>query len=130
MNFDQAQKLFRDRRIQDLAATPAGLRYLKLKSLSRADHLIRLFGFAQVVPTSSGVRALFREAFENKAIDARTIEAAIRVLYDEGRRERRDREPQLVSNLYRLTAFDWGGLHQNSLEMTIVDNYVKKDHGL
>ena len=39
---------------------------------------------------------------------------------------RREREPELVSQLYRLQAFDWGGLHQNSLEKTIVDNYVKK----
>ena len=31
-----------------------------------------------------------------------------------------------MSELYRLQAFDWGGLHQNSLEKTIVDNYVKK----
>ena len=25
-----------------------------------------------------------------------------------------------------MQAFDWGGLHQNSLEKTIIDNYVKK----
>ena len=36
------------------------------------------------------------------------------------------REPELVSELYRVQTFDWGGLHQNSLEKTIVDNYVKK----
>ena len=90
------------------------------------DHLTRLFSDAQVEPTASGVRALFREAFENQAIDKTTIDTTIRALYDEGRKERRIREPQLVSNLYRLNVFDWGGLHQNSLEMTIVDNYVKK----
>ena len=31
-----------------------------------------------------------------------------------------------MNQLYRLQVFDWGGLHQNSLEKTIVDNYVKK----
>lgn len=28
--------------------------------------------------------------------------------------------------MYKLQAFDWGGLYQNSLERTIVNNYVKK----
>jgi hypothetical protein len=32
----------------------------------------------------------------------------------------------IVNQLYRVQEFNWGGLHQNSLEKTIVDNYVKK----
>ena len=31
-----------------------------------------------------------------------------------------------MNQLYRVQEFNWGGLHQNSLEKTIVDNYVKK----
>ncbi len=32
----------------------------------------------------------------------------------------------LINELYKMKEFYWGGLHQNSLEKTIVDNYVKK----
>ena len=33
---------------------------------------------------------------------------------------------KLISELYKLKIFNWGGLHQNNLERTIVDNYIKK----
>src|SRR5205814_3169288 len=47
----------------------------------------------------------------------------------EERATRSQNEVQLVNELYKLQVFDWGGLHQNSLEKTIVDNYVKKIRG-
>ena len=48
------------------------------------------------------------------------------MIYSEERANRREGEDELVSELYRIKVFDWGGCHQNSLERTIVDNYVKK----
>ena len=47
-------------------------------------------------------------------------------LYEKERAGRRENEQQLVNELYKIQSFDWGGLHQNSLESTIVNNYVKK----
>ena len=35
-------------------------------------------------------------------------------------------ECRINNQLYRVQEFNWGGLHQNSLEKTIVDNYIKK----
>ena len=32
----------------------------------------------------------------------------------------------MISELYRLQVFDWGGLYQSGLERTIINNYVKK----
>ena len=42
------------------------------------------------------------------------------------RSERKINETVLVSELYKMKTFDWGGLYQNNLERTIVDNYIKK----
>ena len=39
---------------------------------------------------------------------------------------RKQQEPFIVTQLFRMAHFDWGGLYQNSLVRTIVDNYVKK----
>ena len=50
----------------------------------------------------------------------------MRGLYAEERTARSGQEAELINQLYRLQEFNWGGLHQNSLEKTIVDNYVKK----
>ena len=46
--------------------------------------------------------------------------------YKTERQTRKLDEEKLVSELYKLQVFDWGGLYQNALERTIVDNYVKK----
>ena len=46
--------------------------------------------------------------------------------YEEERAERKKGETKLISELYKLHVFDWGGLYQNNLERTIVDNYIKK----
>lgn len=125
MSFDQASKLFKQEKVNELAADPDGLRFLKLRSLSRKESIAKLFDLAGISPSRTAATQMFREAYETK-IDEKVIEAAIRRIYEEGRTFRRTQEPALVSELYKLTAFDWGGLHQNSLEKTIVDNYVKK----
>jgi hypothetical protein len=59
-------------------------------------------------------------------ITVEQIERTIRAIYTEERATRVQSEDELVSELYKVNVFDWGGLHQNSLEKTIVDNYVKK----
>ena len=100
MTFDHAQAFFRDDRIRDLAKTADGLRYLKLKSLSRREHLERLFKEADLTPTSTGVRGLFREAYNTSSLDLSTIDRTICLIYEEERSERRTSESKLVSHLY------------------------------
>ena len=126
MDFNTAQKWFQQDRIRELTESFEGLRFLKLRSLSRREHLEYLFSVAAIDPTSSKVSNLFREAFETAALDNPTIDSAIKSIYALEREQRRNCEDELVNQLYRLEVFDWGGLHQNSLERTIVDNYVKK----
>jgi hypothetical protein len=126
VNFDDAQRMFRNDRIRELAAEPQGLRFLKVRSLSRREHLASLFEAAGIVPGNLSAAALFREAYETAAIGIATIDRVIRTVYESQRAARREREPELVSQLYRMQVFNWGGLHQNSLEKTIVDNYVKR----
>ena len=69
---------------------------------------------------------MFRIAFESTEIDDAQIDVAIRDIYSSERAERKTKEPHLVSELFKMQTFDWGGLHQNSLEKTIVGNYVNR----
>jgi hypothetical protein len=126
MNFKQAEAMFGKDQIRELAQEPDGLRYLKLRSLNRREYLVKLFVAAGIPQSTTAAKAMFKEAFETTAIDSSTIDETIRRIYEEERASRRTREPELVSELYRVQTFDWGGLHKNSLEKTIVDNYVKK----
>jgi len=126
MHFDQAQAMFRNDQIRELAEHAEGIRYLKLRSLNRRENLEALFRSAGITPSEDSADAMFREAYGSPAVDASLIEAVIRSIYEGERMERREREAELVNQLYRLQVFDWGGLRQNMLERTIVDNYVKK----
>ena len=125
LTFAQAVSLFKDDRLNELCADAEGIRFLKLRSLSRTAHLERLFQVAGVAKPDVGSRQLFEVAF-NAGINAATVEACIREIYREEREQRLANESELVNQLYRVQEFNWGGLHQNSLEKTIVDNYVKK----
>ena len=105
MDFSAAESMFRIDKIRELAEDPQGLRYLKLRSLSRRDHLERLFELAGVSPPTKA-RELFRQAFSSPAIADETIENTIRDIYQRERQLRREREPELVSQLYRLLMFE------------------------
>ncbi len=125
LTFAQADALFRQDKLNELIADADGLRFLKLRSLSRTEYLERLFQSAGVARPDVGSRQLFEAAF-NGGISTAAIEACARDIYREEREQRRTNEAELVNQLYRVQEFNWGGLHQNSLEKTIVDNYVKK----
>jgi hypothetical protein len=125
LTFAQADALFRQDRLNELVADAEGRRFLKLRSLNRTEYLERLFQSAGLARPDVGSRQLFDAAF-NAGINVPTIEACARDIFREEREQRRTNEAKLVNQLYRVQEFNWGGLHQNSLEKTIVDNYVKK----
>lgn len=125
LTFAQADALFRQDKLNELIADGEGRRFLKLRSLNRTEYLERLFQSAGMTRPDVGSRQLFGAAF-NVGINTAAIEACARDIYREEREQRRANEAELVNQLYRVQEFNWGGLHQNSLEKTIVDNYVKK----
>jgi hypothetical protein len=125
LTFAQADALFRQDKLNELVADAEGRRFLKLRSLNRTEYLERLFQAAGIARPDVGSRQLFDAAF-NAGINVPAIEACAREMYREEREQRRANEAELVNQLYRVQEFNWGGLHQNSLEKTIVDNYVKK----
>ena len=124
-SFDEADTLFRQDSLNNLIEDVDGRRFLKLRSLNRTEYLKCLFVKAGIAIPKVGARQLFRAAF-NAGISTQVIETCARDIYRDEREQRRATEPELVNQLYRVQEFNWGGLHQNSLEKTIVDNYVKK----
>lgn len=125
LTFSQADNLFRQDKLNELITDVEGRRFLKLRSLNRPEYLERLIQSAKITRPDAGSRKLFEFAF-NANITTTTIEAHARAIYNEERERRRITESELINQLYRVQEFNWGGLHQNSLEKTIVDNYVKK----
>lgn len=124
--FQEALRAFKADQIASLAADTQGLRFLMLRSLSRSEYMRELGEQCGLDLSETPARQLLQELFKSQSITRQRIEDTINSIYERERASRRETEPQLLSELYRLQSFDWGGLHQNSLEKTIVDNYVKQ----
>ena len=125
LDFDTAINLFKADRIRELSSTVEGMRLLKLRSLSRKDQLERLINRFEIEIGNVKSREWLKLIYES-GVQSEDIDEIILELYENERKSRRQNEQQLVNELYKVQSFDWGGLHRNSLETTIVNNYVKK----
>jgi hypothetical protein len=125
MNFKEAELLFRSERLNELASTDDGNKYLRLRSFSRSKYLAELLNNHGVNTDDLPKKDQLKTAFELE-LSLKNIDRFIRENYERERKLRQENEKDLFNELYKLKTFDWGGLHQNSLEKTIVDNYIKK----
>ena len=126
LDFSTAVDQFKKDNIRELTATDEGIRFLKLRSLSRKVYLDYLINEFEIdIGRSKNNNEKLKLIYESNLRSA-DINEAIQELFEEERKTRRENEQQLISELYKVQSFEWGGLHQNSLEATIVNRYVKK----
>lgn len=125
MSFKEAVSLFNADEIRALSESELGLRFLKLRSLSRKEQMEAFANKFEIEISGAKSKDLLSIIFDSHVDDSQ-IDCFIREAYEKQREERKLAEEILLNELYKIKAFDWGGLHQNSLEKTIVDNYVKK----
>lgn len=125
MKFSEAESLYAKDEINTLAGSVGGRRFLILRSLSRTAPLEKLAQNAGVDVTATGKSNLLKAVYDS-GVSIGDVEAFVRSAFLEERKTRTAEEPKLISELYKMQEFNWGGLHQNSLDKTIVNNYVKK----
>ncbi|UEC42997.1 MAG: hypothetical protein METHAR1v1_1010004 [Methanothrix sp.] len=125
MDFKIAEKYFKEDKIRELSSTDDGMRFIKLRSLSRKSQLEYLIQKYSIDVTYAKSKDWLKIIYESR-ISQDCIDETISELYEQDRAVRRKNEDQLINELYKIQSFGWGGLHQNSLEKTIVNNYVKK----
>jgi hypothetical protein len=116
---------FKDNRFNQIFGHKLGTYFLKMRSISRVPLLRELADRLQInVSTVKGSNRLFQFMFCQE-IPIDVIDRFTSELYQEERSKRLKNEDHLYSQLYKLKVFDWGGFHQNAVERTIVNNYVK-----
>ncbi len=126
LDFSTAVSLFKNDKIRELSATDEGMRFLKLCSLSRKEYLDYLINKFGIELANSKLINEKLELIYDSDLHSENINDTIQELFEKDRKARRENEPQLINELYKVQSFEWGGLHQNSLETTIVNRYVKK----
>jgi len=124
-DFNALRKLYDNGQFVELLRNPDGVYWLKLRSISRTELLRRFCQHIGLAYEGIPARELLAQVYNHKP-NKKNLESFIRELYRIERAKRKDNEDYLISQLYQMKVFDWGGLYQNSLEQTIVDNYIKK----
>ncbi len=124
-DFNAIRKLYDDDKLVELLHHPNGISWLKLRSISRAEQMRQFCQRIQFNIEGIQSRQLFEQVY-NQKLDNQVLENFIRELFQQERAKRKQNENYIISQLYQMKVFDWGGLYQNSLEQTIVNNYIKR----
>ncbi len=126
--FDYWKKLYEGQELQEFSADNAGLLWLKIKSIIRTELITNFIKEnPDIILKESATSKQFVELYnilgENPSKSHAILDRFIRRVSLE-QSVSLDVE-QLVSELYKLKNFDWGGDYQNSLDKYLVSRYVK-----
>lgn len=124
-DFDTLRRLYDNNQFAELIRNPEGIYWLKMLSISRPEQLRQFCHSVGLECEGIAGKQLFAYLYRHNP-DVRLLESFIRDKYQTERVHRLAYEEFLISQLYQMRVFDWGGLYQNSLERTIINNYVKR----
>lgn len=126
LKFKQLDNSFRNDDFPTIENDSRGIRFLKLRSMSRKEAMEEFCSQHDVNIEEIKSKDYFENVFEDDNITDIQINEYINLKYHEERAARAANQEYLVDQLNRLQYFDWGGSFGNSLEKNIVNNYVKK----
>ncbi len=126
LNFAELDAFFRKDDFPSIENDNRGIRYLKLRSMSRSETMEEFCALHNIDISHLQSKQYLSHVFDHAGITDEHIVAFINEKYRQERDLRRANEAYLIDQLSRLLTFDWGGSFGNSLEKNIVDNYVKK----
>jgi len=124
-NFKKFKKLYDENEFDVLLKEVDSVYWLKLRSISRKALMIDFCEHIGLDCEGMKSKDLLEYIYNTKPTE-KEIDVFIDKKYKEERKERLEKETDLVSELYKMKVLDWGGLYQNSLERTLVNNYIKK----
>jgi hypothetical protein len=125
--FEYWKKSHEGEKLEEFSTDTDGLLWLKTKSIVRKDIIVDFLAQNGITLESTSLNSQFIELFgilskdvpnSHKLLDDYIITKNKELLADLD-------EKQLVSELYKLKTFDWGGDYQNSLDKYLVSRYVK-----
>jgi hypothetical protein len=126
-DFKYWDNLHRNEKLEEFSSDRTGLLWLKIKSIIRVELIKGFLDFCGYKIDTKKQSENFRALFDLLSKD---IDKSHKLL-DEYIRSVSSRQianvdmPHLVSELYKLRNFDWGGDYQNSLDKYLVSRYVK-----
>jgi hypothetical protein len=126
LSFAELDKCFRKDDFPAIENDNRGIRFLKLRSMSRKETMEEFCSQHNINLQDINSKDYFSYIFSLDIVTDDHINDFINQKYQEERVGRVENQDFLVDQLNRLQNFDWGGSYGNSLEKNIVNNYVKK----
>jgi hypothetical protein len=126
-NFEYWDNLHKNEQLEEFSRNRIGLLWLKLKSIIRVELVKGFLEFSAYKISTQKQSENFKVLFDLLVRDVdkahSLLDTYIRCI---SRKQIEDVDiAQLVSELYKLKHFDWGGDYQNSLDKYLVSRYVK-----
>jgi hypothetical protein len=126
-DFNYWKKLHESEKLEDFSNDKKGLLWLKTKSIIRKELLADFIKINQINLKETALSKQFVELFDFLSKDLvksnQILDAFIKSEND--KQVKMLDTTQLVSELYKLKNFEWGGDYQNSLDKYLVSRYVK-----
>ncbi len=126
-NFNYWKKLHDSQNLEEFSSNRLGSLWLKLKSIIRKEFILGFTEKNNIKLSEKSINKQFEELFD---LLSQNIENSNQLLDNYIQEENKIQvskleTKQLVSELYKLKKFDWGGDYQNSLDKYLVTRYVK-----
>lgn len=126
-SFEYWEKLHSSEQLEQFSNDNEGILWLKTKSIIRKDILPEFLSENSIELESTRLGDQFAELFARLAADPNKSSKMLDSFIESKNKQQLAAldEKQLVSELYKLKSFDWGGDYQNSLDKYLVSRYVK-----
>lgn len=125
--FNYWKKLHDRDELEEFTTNSEGLLWLKIKSIARRELINEFLAGESIILKKTKIVEQFVELFE---LLSKNIKKSHQILdnfinkKDLEQRKLLD-ENKLVSELYKMKSFDWGGDYKNALDRYLVDRYIK-----
>ncbi len=126
-NFEYWNKLFQSQKLEEFSQDKTGILWLKVKSIVRKEIIKKFLAINKIEIKETSLAKQFVELFNLLCINITNsnykLDEFIKTEYNKQIDDFDTK--QMVSELYLLKSFKWGGDYQNSLDKYLVNNYVK-----
>lgn len=126
-SFDYWKKLHESEKLEEFSSDTEGLLWLKVKSIVRKEIISEFVAENKIELRETSLNGQFLELYNHLSMNP--VQSHI-ILNKYIKKKNKSLSVgldtnKLVSELYKLKTFDWGGDYQNSLDKYLVSRYVK-----
>jgi hypothetical protein len=129
-DFKYWDNLHRNEQLEEFSTNRVGLLWLKLKSIIRVELVKGFLDFSGIEVNTNKQSEIFLVLFKVLTDDIEKSHKLLNAYIKQvsNKQITKTNIPQLVSELYKLKNFEWGGDYQNSLDKYLVSRYVKSEN--